>query len=134
MENNFLKNLYAAIDVYYGYIKIAQETGEKIVPFDHLMQIGERLAGIRSYPYLNLITRMDKEYNYINQYNRLKEKYKDLDDKNIINVAFKLWVEYCFENNIISQVEQDDLLKLLEDLKKPISESEVKELFSNELT
>jgi len=117
MENDFLSDTEKAIDIYYGYIKLAQMAEERFKPFAALLE-GFGLSTFIFTKHIPLLRKMDSALSFDMFYNDSKEYIENTPS--YIIFPFKRWLKACKDKDIITSSEHEmlsDLLKRVSDRK-----------------
>lgn len=115
MEYSSLSEVHQAVEIYNRYIKVAEETSKKLLPFERLLDV-YGLASASFIKYIPLLKKMDNENPFETFY---KRNQKDIDKEGmgfLIKVPFESWLKSCKEKDIISNEQFDTLSNLLEKL------------------
>lgn len=118
MINSNLNDVEKAIDIYYGYIKLAQTSQEQFKPFASLLAA----FGLPTFIFLKhmpLLRKMNEAISFDSFYN-LTEKEEKEKPYYIVH-PYKEWLTTCKNKNIITLEEYE----MLSDLLKRISNRDI---------
>lgn len=115
MEYSSLSDVHQAVEIYNRYIKVAEETSKKLLPFERLLDI-YGLASAGFIKHIPLLKRMDSENPFESFYGEHKNKIEKEGFGHYIKASFESWLKSCKGKEIISNEEFDTLSDLLEKL------------------